>query len=141
MLKYTELAVTFAEFPDEIAVCLNISNCPCHCTRCSEPWLRHDIGTPLTPEILEAILLSHSDCTLLGLMGGDSDHAEVRRIADFVHAHPGWKVGMYSGLDALDLELAQCLDCYKIGRWIAPEGDVSTWLTQTCGPLAFPCTN
>lgn len=106
MLKYTELAVTFAEFPDEIAVCLNISNCPCQCTHCSEPWLRQDIGIPLTDEVLEGILQKYADCTLLGLMGGDSDHSDVVRIADFVHKHTGWKVGMYSGLDAIDLTLA-----------------------------------
>ena len=54
-LKYYDVAITFSEFIDEIALCVNISGCPCHCDNCSEPWLRPWVGTILTNEEIEAI--------------------------------------------------------------------------------------
>ena len=48
MLKYTTCEVTFAEVPDEINLCINISNCPNNCKGCHSPWLKEDNGTPLT---------------------------------------------------------------------------------------------
>lgn len=49
-MKYCEYAIVFAEFPDEICLALSISNCPCCCDKCSEPWLQADVGTPVTVE-------------------------------------------------------------------------------------------
>ena len=47
MLKYVNTAITFAEFPDEISLLINISNCPCHCKGCHSAYLAEDIGEPL----------------------------------------------------------------------------------------------
>ena len=47
-MKYTDTQITFSEFPDEIALCINISNCPFHCPGCHSPELWEDIGTELT---------------------------------------------------------------------------------------------
>lgn len=80
MIKYYDVAVTFSEFPDETALCINISNCPCHCSECSEPWLREDVGSELTEESLKSLIASHPGVTLIGIMGGDCDHAAVVEI-------------------------------------------------------------
>ena len=48
MLKYVDTLVTFSEVPDEITLCLNISNCPCHCKNCHSSYLAEDIGEGLT---------------------------------------------------------------------------------------------
>ena len=47
MLKYVDTLVSFQEVPDEITLCINISNCPCHCEGCHSAYLAEDIGTPL----------------------------------------------------------------------------------------------
>lgn len=141
MLKFYDTAVTFSEFPDEVALCINITGCPCHCEGCSEPWLRQDTGTPLTEKAIKRLIETHPDCTVFGLMGGDSDHAEVARIADFVHANSDMRVGMYSGRDDIDEDLARHLDYYKVGRWIMPPKDPARWGDQPCGPLEYPGTN
>ena len=47
MLKYVDTLVSFQEVPDEISLCINISNCPCHCQECHSPYLAEDIGKPL----------------------------------------------------------------------------------------------
>ena len=44
-LKYFDVATTFSEFPEEIALCVNITGCPCLCDNCSEQWLRPYVGT------------------------------------------------------------------------------------------------
>ena len=47
MLKYVDTKIVFREVPDEITLCINISNCPCHCKGCHSPYLAEDIGTVL----------------------------------------------------------------------------------------------
>ena len=78
-----EITEVFEEFPNEVTVALNISNCIGMCEECSEPWLREDSRRQLTDEFTQEILDEHQDCTVFGLMGGDSDHEDVKRIADY----------------------------------------------------------
>ena len=141
-LKYYDVAVTFSEFPDCITLCVNISNCPGMCSNCSEPWLLKDIGTELTNEEIDKLIEQNPLITVFGLMGGDSNQDDCIRVADYVHSkYPDIKVGMYSGREFINLDLAQHLDYYKIGRWIMPKGDVKDWWRTNCGPLQFPFSN
>ena len=122
MLKYYDYCTTFAEFPDEIALCLNISQCVGTCEGCSEPYLREDIGTPLTTSEIDRLIQENSNISLFGFMGGDNDHEAVYELANYIHTnYRNIKVGMYSGRDFIDLKLAEVLDYYKIGRFIMPK--------------------
>lgn len=144
MLKYwkPDTSITFAEFPDEICLAVNISNCPGMCEECSEEYLQGDIGDYLTNEEIDTLIKEHSDITVFGLMGGDSEHKDVVRIANYIHEkYPNIKVGMYSGREFLNMELLNCLDLYKIGRWIPPKGPVEDWHKYNWGPLVFPYSN
>lgn len=141
MLKYYDYAVTFAEFPEEISLSLNISNCPGMCDGCSEPWLLEDVGDELTEEKIDELIKEHPGITVFGLMGGDSDHDDVVRIANYVHNKHHLKVGMYSGREFLNMKLLECLDLYKIGRWIMPKGPVEEWHQTNNGVLQFPWSN
>lgn len=141
-LKYYDVAVTFAEFPDEITLCVNITGCVCHCSQCSEPWLRPYVGTLLTNEAIDKLIEDNPGITVFGLMGGDSDHKDVVRIAKYIHGkYPELKVGMYSGREFLGMELLENLDLYKIGRWIMPKGPVEEWHQTNNGVLQFPWSN
>ena len=140
-LKYYDVAVTMSEFPDEITLCVNITGCVCHCSECSEPWLRPYVGTLLTNEEIDKLIKDHPGITVFGLMGGDSDHDDVVRIANYVHEKHHLKVGMYSGREFLNMKLLECLDLYKIGRWIMPKGPVSEWHQTNNGVLQFPWSN
>lgn len=142
MLKVYDSAVVMAEFPDEITLAVNISNCPGYCSHCSEKWLLEDVGDELTSEKIDSLIETHSDITVFGLMGGDNDHNDCIRVADYIHGkYPKMKVGMYSGRDFLNMDLAQHLDYYKIGRWIMPEGPVESWHKTNNGVLQFPWSN
>lgn len=125
MLKVYDYAITFSEFPDEIALCLNISNCPCHCEGCSENYLKEDIGKELTRELIDELMIKYRDygITLIGFMGGDRDHKEISQMLNYIKSKYQLKVGMYSGLDYIDLDLINVLDYYKIGRFILPKGE------------------
>ena len=143
-LKYYDVAVVFEEFPDEITLAVNISGCPCHCDNCSEPWLRPYVGTVLTNEEIDKLVESHPGITVFGLMGGDSNYKDCRRIAEYIHLHyPNLKVGMYSGRDFMSTDILNSFDLYKIGRWIDPYqfGDASEWHKHNCGVLQFPYSN
>ena len=142
MLKYLgQPTITFAEFPDEISLVLNISNCPGTCKQCSEPELREDVGELLTFSALDEMIRSHPGITLIGIMGGDNDHSAVEKLAQYVHEKHHLRVGMYSGFNFLDINLLNCLDYYKIGEFRPFVGDESTWKDQTAGPIVLPVSN
>lgn len=141
MLKYYDYAVVMAEFPDEITLAVNISNCPGMCSHCSEPWLLKDIGTPLTNEEIDKLIKKYPDISLFGLMGGDSDHEDVIRIAKYIKEKYKLKVGIYSGREFINLDLVPYIDYYKIGRWIMPQGDSKDWYKTNNGVLQFPWSN
>ena len=63
-MKYVDTLVSFAEFPKEISLCINISNCPCHCKGCHSSYLSEDIGEVLNKDSLfEVIHLPIASCT------------------------------------------------------------------------------
>ena len=142
MLKVYDYAITFSEFPEEISLSLNISQCPGYCDGCSEKWLQEDIGEFLTNEKIDELIKSHEDITVFGLMGGDNDQEDVVRVANYIHEkYPNLKVGMYSGREYLSTKLLNCLDLYKIGRFIMPKGPVEEWHQTNNGVLQFPWSN
>lgn len=74
MLKYESTLITFTEIPQEISLCFNLTQCPCHCENCFEPWLREDYGTPLTIQTIDTEIDKHKNFTCICFMGGDADH-------------------------------------------------------------------
>lgn len=139
-LKIASVSTVFQEVPDEISLALEISNCPCHCEGCSSKFLWEDSGKPLTEELLLSLIDRHPGITNVLFMGGDADHAEVVRLTKVIHGK-GLKASMFSGFDALDPILLECLDYYKIGRFIMPKGDPAEWHKSNNGPICFPWSN
>ena len=130
MLKYVDILVSFQEIPDEISLCINISNCPNNCPGCHSAYLKDDIGTPLTYTELMRILKDIRGITCVCFMGGDKEPWEIQRLAQFVK-EKGLKVAWYSGKQELheDIRLAN-FDYVKLGPYI-----------EELGPLTSPTTN
>lgn len=141
MLKYNGYSITFQEFPGEISLCLNISNCPCKCDGCSEPWLQSDTGIELTYKEIDKLIKEHPDITTVGFLGGDSDHLLMCEFADYIHSKHFKKVGFYSGRDFIDLSVVPHVDMYKIGRWIMPSTNSEEWKDHNWGPINWPVSN
>ena len=83
MLKYVNTDIVFQEFPDEVTLAINLSNCPCHCPGCHSSYLWKDVGQPLTPRSIEDFLrdVGHVRLTCVGLMGGDAEPEAVDAVA------------------------------------------------------------
>lgn len=132
MVKYVDTLVTFAEFPNEISLCINISGCPNHCYGCHSPYLAQDIGKVLNKESLFHLIEENKGISCVGLMGGDQAPATINWLAKCVkEQYPELKVGWYSGKDKLSSEINLAyFDFYKIGPYIEEKG-----------PLTNPNTN
>ena len=126
-MKYLNTMVTFSEFPDEIALCINITNCPFHCPGCHSPELWEDIGTELNKGKLSKLIESNKGITLVGFMGGDSNPALINTFAAFVVCnYKGLKVGWYSGRNALPKEInTDWFDYIKFGPYIEKLGGLN----------------
>lgn len=132
MLKYVDTAVTFAEFPNEITLCINISNCPCHCKNCHSSYLSEDIGNPLVTETLDKLITENKGITCVGFMGGDSDPSSIMELATYVKfKYSNLKVGWYSGREKYSDKVSLIsLDYLKLGPY-----------KEEFGPLNNPKTN
>lgn len=84
MLKYVDIRVCFAEVPDEITLCINLSNCPCHCKGCHSPYLAEDIGEILTNYRIQKLLRENKGVTAICFMGGDNDPRLVNHYAKLI---------------------------------------------------------
>lgn len=131
MLKYTTNLVTFSEVPDEISLCINISNCPHHCPGCHSPELWGDIGEPLTETVIEDLLTSNRGVTCVCFMGGDAEPIEINKLSKWVHEHYGGsiKTAWYSGNDEYP-RFTPDFDYIKIGSYREEDGPLNVRTTN-----------
>lgn len=138
MLKYTTAQVTFREIPDEITLCINISNCPIHCPDCHSKELWEDIGTELNPEELERLIETNKGITCVCFMGGDSDYKHLGVLIRTVAIDTGLKIALYSGRNSLcdlfskieELTIPYYLSYLKIGNYIFEKGGLDSNTTN-----------
>lgn len=126
MLRCYNYDIVAAEIPDEITLALNITGCPIHCEGCHSQWLWDgEAGEPLTDDTLLAIVGQYGfGITCVAFMGGDSDPAEIARLAAVVKERwPEIRLGWYSGRDVLPEEFPSTrFDYIKLGPYIAARG-------------------
>lgn len=120
-LKSYNTETCFREFPDEITLAINISNCPNHCPGCHSKWLWKDDGDVIAEDYIDNITKPHITC--IGLMGGDQDPEEILNITKYIkEKHPDKKVGWYSGRTNTELFKYNILDYIKTGPYIKEFG-------------------
>lgn len=118
MLKYVYAKETFSEVPDEISLCVSISNCHIHCDGCHSKELWKDVGKPLTIDSLKKLLEAHKGITCLCLMGGEHDIDALAEL--FCYASKVIKTAWYCGLQELPKDkfgITQYLDYIKLGPY------------------------
>lgn len=97
-LKYDSVLVTFTEVPDEVALCFNLSGCPCRCQNCFEPWLAEDRGSYFTTDVIAAEIKKHPHITCVCFMGGDRYPIQIADLSEWIkQTYPTLKTAMYSG--------------------------------------------
>lgn len=132
MLKYVDTKVTFSEVPDEISLCINISNCPCHCKNCHSSYLAQDIGEELSCKRLEELLQDNKGITCVSFMGGDIDPIEIVGLANYIKLfYPGLKVAWYSGKQELPKHFnIEPFNFIKLGPYIEELGPLNSKTTN-----------
>lgn len=131
MLKYLNTQVTFAEVPDEITLCINITGCKNGCKNCHSSYLAQDIGTELTFSELRRLIKHNSGISCIAFMGGDSESKRIDALASFVTNHYQLKVAWYSGRQELSEEIdLQNFDFIKLGPYIEELGPLNSRTTN-----------
>ncbi len=133
MLKYVNTSIVFQEIPDEVTLSVNISNCPCRCPNCHSRFLWDDIGTPLTTDELNRLVLEYNrEITCICFMGGDAAPEQINQLAQYIrHNHPNLKVGWYSGRIRISSAIDKsAFDYIKIGPYIKHLGGLKERTTN-----------
>jgi anaerobic ribonucleoside-triphosphate reductase activating protein len=132
MLRFPSYDIVFQEIPDEIALAVNISNCPNRCKGCHSPHLMEDSGMILDEDILTNLLERYKNAiTCVCFMGGDSSPAEIERLAAFVRKNYNIKVGWYSGKSKIPTGCSiRHFDYIKLGPYIQHLGGLDSVTTN-----------
>lgn len=130
MLKYVDTLISFQEIPDEISLCINISNCPNNCPGCHSSYLKDDIGIPLTYVELMQLISQNQGISCVCFMGGDKEPWEVQRLAQRVKEE-GLKAAWYSGKSEIpeDIRLVN-FDYVKLGPYMEEKGPLNSRTTN-----------
>ena len=142
MIKYVNTMVTFSEVPDEISLCIEISNCPCHCKGCHSPYLAEDIGKPLIYKethndetvincnLLSKLIEANKGITCVCLMGGDSNPEYINILGKTIKCHK-LKSAWYSGKQELSKDInLEFFDFIKLGPYIEEIGPLNSRTTN-----------
>ena len=131
-MKYCETAITFSEVPDEVTLCINISNCPCHCKGCHSAYLAEDIGEELTFEVLDSLIKKNEGITCVAFMGGDAKPATVNDLASYIkESYPNIKTAWYSGRQELSKHIEiKNFNAIKLGPYIEELGPLNSKTTN-----------
>ncbi|WP_028896379.1 anaerobic ribonucleoside-triphosphate reductase activating protein [Prevotella sp. HUN102] len=133
MLKYINSDIVFQEFPDEVTLAINLSNCPCRCPGCHSTFLWKDVGELLTIDAVETMLQSSNNrLTCLGIMGGDAEPDAVNVLAKEVRErHPELKIGWYTGRTMIASQIEKRnFDYIKVGPYIKHLGGLDSRKTN-----------
>lgn len=132
MIKYTTTQVTFREIPDEITLCINISNCPIHCPDCHSKELWKDIGEELTEEKLISLIKENKGISCICFMGGNSDEISLFNLAETIKkTYPDLKTAWYSGYSNTSNHPFSCVfDYIKYGPYIKEKGGLDSPTTN-----------
>ena len=131
MLKYVDTKVTFAEVPNEISLCINISNCPCACKGCHSSYLAGDIGNELNSNSIKELINNNKGITCICFMGGDSNPSEVDALAQFIKIYFPIKIAWYSGRQELSKDInLNNFDVIKLGPYIEELGPLNNKTTN-----------
>lgn len=133
MLKYLNTQVTFAEVPDEITLCINITGCKNGCKNCHSSYLAQDIGKSLNKSSLSELIEGNKGVSCVSFMGGDSDAIHLVALASWVKTHTHLKVAWYSGRQELAGIVArqlQWFDFIKLGPYKEEFGPLNSRTTN-----------
>lgn len=131
MLKYVNTQVTFSEVPDQITLCVNISNCPYHCKGCHSKYLWDDIGQELNEQVVSELIDKNSGITCFCFMGDGGHEEEVIKLAKFIREnYPSLLIAFYTGAETLTYKTHSVFDYIKLGSYVEELGPITSKTTN-----------
>lgn len=127
MIKYIpeDTSVVFSEIPDEIALAINISNCPHRCPGCHSPYLQGDCGEELTHEALDSLINSNKGITCVAFMGEGNDLEGILELGRHTQTRHSLKVAIYCGSNDAPADFWRDFDYIKVGPYIEELGPIN----------------
>lgn len=131
MIKYVPqmTSVVMEEIPDRVTLAVEISHCRGNCPGCHSPFLKEDIGDPLTPEVIDALVRDNFGVDCFLFLGEGRDPEALCSLAAHVH-DLGLQAAVYSGRPMVDDVIWESFDYVKVGPYV-----------EALGPLNKPTTN
>ena len=131
MIKYVKemTSVVMEEIPDRVTLAVDISNCRGNCEGCHSPFLREDIGEPLTEEVIDSLVKSNFGVDCFLFLGEGKDPETLLELAQHVTSL-GLKVALYTGRTEVEPVFWERFDYLKTGPYLPEKG-----------PLNQPSTN
>ncbi|MFA7115664.1 MAG: anaerobic ribonucleoside-triphosphate reductase activating protein [Bacteroidales bacterium] len=131
-LKYYNYDIVFQEVPDEVALAINITNCPHRCPGCHSPHLQEDIGPVLNEESLSELVDKYAgEISCVCFMGGDANPLAVEALAKFTKQVKKIKTAWYSGSESIPEDMNyKVFDYIKIGPYIEKYGGLKSKTTN-----------
>ena len=131
MIKYVPslTSVVMEEIPDRVTLAVEISSCRGNCEGCHSPFLRQDIGDPLTPEIITALVADNFGVNCFLFLGEGQDPETLLALARHVRTL-GLQAAVYSGRSEVEDVFWEVFDYVKLGPYVREKG-----------PLNEPTTN
>jgi anaerobic ribonucleoside-triphosphate reductase activating protein len=130
MIKYCNSSIVFGEIPDEISLCLFISNCQNNCQGCHSSFLQKDIGDILDNNVLDELIKKNKGISCVLFMGEGNNVNNLIGLAKYVKERYLLKVALYSGRDTVEEYFYSFWDYLKIGHY-----------DKSFGPLNCSSTN
>lgn len=128
MLKYVPSLtdIVLEEIPGKITLAVEISNCQGSCVNCHSPFLRDDIGEPLTSDVVDRLIADNFGINCFLLLGEGCDPAELRSLAKGLRlSHPNLETALYSGRVSVEDDLFDLFDYVKVGPYIPSRGPLN----------------
>lgn len=122
-------SVVLEEIPDRVSLAVDISRCRGNCVGCHSPFLKEDIGEPLTEEVIDRLIDDNFGVDCFLFLGEGRDPETLMRLAAHVRGR-GLKAAVYSGREEVEPAFWNLFDYIKTGPYL-PER----------GPLNHPTTN
>ena len=131
MIKYVPqlTSVVMEEIPDRVTLAVEISHCRGNCPGCHSPFLKEDIGEPLTPALIDALVRDNFGVDCFLFLGEGRDGETLCALAAHVRSL-GLAPALYSGRPEVDDALWEAFDYVKVGPYV-----------EALGPLNKPTTN
>ena len=131
MIKYVPqlTSVVMEEIPDRVTLAVEISNCRGNCPGCHSPFLKEDIGEPLTPDVIDVLVRDNFGVDCFLFLGEGRDPEMLCALAAHVRSL-GLLPAVYSGRTEVDALIWGAFDYVKLGPYM-----------EERGPLNKPTTN